>query len=211
MNESTHSTNQQATSNESLSGNRERRNFLFEFATIAIGAVISLFGFFAGLIVFLDPLTRKEKVPLAYREAGSSGDGFIRVASLESLPDDGIPRRFPVIADQIDAWTFTPAQPIGAVFMRREKGKGNDDIQVFHATCPHAGCAVSFTSDTSEFRCPCHNSAFDVNGQKIALAGKENPSPRPMDRLEYKVDDEGNIYVQFVNYYTGIHDKVEKI
>jgi hypothetical protein len=53
----------------------------------------------AGLLTLLDPLRRK---------AGISG--FVHVTSLSALPEDGTPRRFPVIADRVDAWNKFPAR-----------------------------------------------------------------------------------------------------
>ena len=55
-----------------------------------ISTVIGLVPLGAGLAVFLDPLRRK-----------TSSNGSIRVASLESLPPDGIPRVFPVLATRV--------------------------------------------------------------------------------------------------------------
>ncbi len=186
----------------------ERRSFLFNLVTILIGGIISIFSVVIGAIVFFDPLARKAKVPKFYRDEEAGSDGFIRVASVESIPPSGEPMRFPVIADLIDAWNFTPNQPIGAVYIRRDPD--SKEIVVFHATCPHAGCAVSLAGDKKHFLCPCHNSAFDIKGDKVELPGKENPSPRPMDQLDHRVEG-GNILVKFENYYTGIEDKKRKI
>ncbi len=182
-----------------------RRNFLVEFMAIVVGAITGLFGLMAGLLVFIDPLVRKNKVPLAHRDESSSNDGFVPVATLAAIPQDGSPVRFPVIMDVVDAWTFSPDQPVGAVWIRRIKG---DELLCFHATCPHAGCSVALREGV--FHCPCHNSAFDMEGNKVDVAGKKNPSPREMDQLEFRIED-GNIKVKFEDYYTGIHDKKPKL
>jgi menaquinol-cytochrome c reductase iron-sulfur subunit len=198
---------------KSTHGDKPRRNFLVEAGSVIVGAVVGMFGLASGLVVFFDPLLRKHKVPELYQqEEGGTAEGYIRVATLDAIPDDGVPRRFPVIADLIDAWNFTPQQPVGAVYLRREKGEKK--VTVFHATCPHAGCSVSFSAENHAYYCPCHNSAFDVDGTKINRPGKENPSPRPLDEL--KVDDDrlaanGEVWVKFVNYYTGIHEQKPKI
>ncbi len=190
-----------------------RRHFLVEAGCWIVGSVVGLFGLASGLVVFFDPLLRKHKVPELYQQDESgAGEGYIRVATLDAIPDDGVPRRFPVIADLIDAWNFTPQQPVGAVYLRREKGE--QKVTVFHATCPHAGCSVSYSADHHAYHCPCHNSAFGLNGEKVNRPGKENPSPRPLDELD--VDKErlaakGEIWVKFVNYYTGIHEQKQKI
>src|SRR6266403_1765204 len=76
----------------------DRRGFLTRAAAVAIGALVMLVPFAAGLFVFFDPLRRTR-----------AGFGFIQVATLESVPDDGVPRAFPVIAGRTDAWTFFPS------------------------------------------------------------------------------------------------------
>ena len=48
-----------------------------------------------------------------------------------------------------------------------------ENLQVIHATCPHAGCAIGYSSEGNKFRCPCHNSAFEIDGCTI------EPSPSP--------------------------------
>lgn len=193
-----------------------RRNFIWGLTAAVIGLVVSVFPVKVGLLVFLDPLLGKKKVPEKYRKGEDGDGGYIKIATLEAVPDDGLPRRFPVIADLSDAWNFSPGQPIGAIYLRREKGK--KEVEVFHATCPHAGCSVAYTHDPDPkqclYKCPCHNSAFGLDGERVNLPGKENPSPRPLDTLE--VDDKklaatGEIWVKFLNFYTGIHDKKAKI
>ncbi len=166
-----------------------------------------------GAVTFLDPLARKKKTPKFYEDEDTTGapEGFIRVASLNALPKGKEPLRFPVIADQHDAWNFTPDQPIGAVFLERT---GKTDIRCFNATCPHAGCSVAYSGATQTYDCPCHNSSFARDGTKIKSdSGRENPSPRDLDPLEVKViGEEGNedVYVKFQNFYTGKHDRKPK-
>src|SRR5690606_36957856 len=133
------------------------------------------------------------------------GEGFYKIATLDAVPDDGVPRRFPVLAHRLDAWNYTPNQPIGAVYLRRVSGQ---DLQVFHSTCPHAGCSVSAVG--SAFHCPCHNSSFDCDGKREARPGKKNPSPRDLDQLAYQVVD-GNVWVEFKDFYTGREEKTPKI
>ena len=110
----------------------------------AVGLVVGIFPLGAGLLVFLDPLRGKKRAPASVPD---SGEGFLKIATLDAVPDDGVPRRFPVVADLTDAWNFSPGQPVGAVYLRREKGK--KEVQVFHATCPHAGCSVTPSVTTS--------------------------------------------------------------
>ena len=185
-----------------------RRNFALEFATIAIGAVVALVPVVVGLFSFLDPLSRRKRLPARYGSSGRGKEGYTRVASLAALTPGGAPQRFPVIADSMDGWNILPNQAVGAIYIQRT----NDaDIRVFNATCPHAGCSVS--CDGSAFLCPCHNSAFNLDGSKRESdAGRENPSPRAMDSLAIDQDllADGEIWVEFKNFKTGIDSQQPK-
>jgi menaquinol-cytochrome c reductase iron-sulfur subunit len=166
-----------------------RRNLLAAIAATVIGAFVGLAPLAAGLAMFFDPLLRRKK------SGGESGDKqFRRVATLEALPTDGSPIQVPVMADLTDAWNREPNQPIGAIYLRRE----GDKVQCFNAICPHAGCFVGYATDRKVFQCPCHTSSFQLDGERIM----PSPSPRSMDPLETKLQ-QGEIWVEFVNYYPG--------
>jgi Rieske Fe-S protein len=175
-----------------------RRNFLVAFAAAVIGGIVGLFPFAVGLFTFGDPLRRR---------ASAAGDGYIRVASLDALPDDGVPRQFAVIADRTDAWNRFPDEPIGAIYLRRKKGE--KQIEAFNAICPHAGCFVAFAQERNLFQCPCHNSAFQLNGDII----QPSPSPRAMDKLACEVREaEGRkeIWVKFQDFLPGREEAIAK-
>lgn len=170
-----------------------RRNVLVATMAAVLGAVVAIFPLGAGLLVFLDPILKR-------KASGSGGEGsrpMRRVATLEALPTDGTPVQVPVIADQTNAWNREPNQPIGAVYLRRQ-GNG---VECFNAICPHAGCFVAYSGDRKLFQCPCHTSAFELDGERIM----PSPSPRDMDKLS--VDQEklkqGEVWIEFVNYYPG--------
>ncbi len=126
---------------------------------------------------------------------------------LDALPADGIPRRFPVMADRTDAWNFYPKQVVGAVYLRRM----GQQVEALNVICPHLGCPirpVNLDLAAKRFECPCHNSAFELDGE-IAYG----PSPRPMDKLAVELRDNGgskDVWVQFENFYPGIAEKVPK-
>ncbi|MFN7138777.1 MAG: ubiquinol-cytochrome c reductase iron-sulfur subunit [Limisphaerales bacterium] len=157
---------------------------------MAIGAVLGIIPFAGGLAVYFDPLRRKSSGP----------GGPIRVASLSALPEDGIPRKFAVVADRVDAWNKYPNVPIGAIYLRRREGK----IEALHTVCPHAGCFIDYAPERGSFLCPCHNSTFALDG---SINDPNSPSPRGMDPLEVEV--RGNdIYVTFQNFRAGTHDRI---
>lgn len=177
----------------------ERRGFLgASIAAGAVGAVVTVVPLGAGSLVLLDPVRRR------MAQGNEGGKTFLRVATVDSLPADGTPVQVPVIADLTDAWNREANQPIGAVYLIRKGG----EVQCFNAICPHAGCFVSFASDRKVFQCPCHTSAFNLDGSIIA----PSPSPRDMDQLDVDADKlkQGEVWVRFVNYLPGKHEQVEK-
>ncbi len=166
-----------------------RRNFFKSVLASIIGGVLAIVPVIAGLEVFLDPLRRKIGVSSA-----------VRLTSLEALPDDGIPRKFPVLADRIDAWNKFTQIPIGAVYLRRT---GNQ-VQALNAVCPHAGCNVDFLQDRNLYLCPCHNSTFTVAGR---IGDPSSPAARGLDALD--VELRGNeVWVKFQNFQAGRAEKI---
>ncbi len=171
----------------------DRRGFFTRLAAIAIGGLVTVFPFAAGLFVFADPLRR-----------GGGKRDFLRVTMLDAVPDDGVPRHFPVLAGRVDAWNYFPNEPIGVVFMVRQKGAA--EPTVFQSTCPHAGCMLDFVAREKAFKCPCHNSSFQVDGAII----EPSPAPRPMDQLKCELRGRPGaeeVWVQFENFQTGIAAK----
>jgi menaquinol-cytochrome c reductase iron-sulfur subunit len=168
-----------------------RRGFLAKFLAIVCGGLATLVPVGAGVFAFLDPLRRK-----------SAAAAFLPVAKLTAIPDDGVPRQFPIVTDRVDAWTGFAAEPVGAVYLRR--AKGSDAVEALSATCPHAGCFVEMEGTGRCFRCPCHNSTFTLDGGIVS----PSPSPRPMDALECRVTKSGEVEVKWEKFRAGIADKV---
>ena len=52
-----------------------------------------------------------------------------------------------------------------------------------HRKCTHLGCTVSWLPDERRFACPCHASAFSVQGRVLSA-----PAPRPLDRFPVSVN-----------------------
>jgi menaquinol-cytochrome c reductase iron-sulfur subunit len=172
-------------------GGDSRRGFLAKVATLACGGLATLAPVAAGVWSFLDPLRRK-----------SAAATFLPVTDLSAIPDDGVPRQFAVVAERIDAWTGFPREPIGAVYLRRQNG--SKEVEALTATCPHAGCFVDLEPGGRSFRCPCHNSSFTLDGGIV----EPSPSPRPMDSLECRVGENGDVAVKWQTFRAGIADKV---
>ena len=173
-----------------------RRSFLKAVAAAVLGGVAGLVPALTGVWVWLDPVRRRAR----------AGEGaFLKVATLDALPADGVPRRFPVLAEKVDAWTRTPRTPIGAVYLRRTaEGGGNGGVTALNVVCPHAGCFVDYQASRQGYFCPCHNSTFAVSG---AINMPSSPSPRGLDTLPVEVRGR-EIWVRFQNFQTGRPDKV---
>jgi Rieske Fe-S protein len=168
-----------------------RRDFLKKVAASVISAVLGLVPLAAGLTVFLDPLRRK-----------SANTGAVRVTTLDALPNDGIPRKFPVLATRVDAWNTFSQVAIGAIYVLRTPDK---QLQAFNVVCPHAGCFVDFLPDKGHYLCPCHNSTFTVAGK---VEDPASPAPRGLDALQVEVRGEKEVWVKFQNYQAGTAEKI---
>jgi menaquinol-cytochrome c reductase iron-sulfur subunit len=167
-----------------------RRPFLKRALAFLLGAGALLTPLAAGLTALFHPLRR---------QAGTGT--VVRVTSFSALPEDGTPRRFPVLADRRNAWNRSLNEPLGAVFIRRT---GPDSAEALHAVCPHAGCLIDFATATGDFQCPCHKSSFDRSGR---ISQPNSPSPRDMDALEIQVRDR-EVWVRFQNFRTGSTRKI---
>jgi menaquinol-cytochrome c reductase iron-sulfur subunit len=168
-----------------------RRSFAKKILATLIGAVTVLVPAAAGLMVFLDPLRRK-----------SEGQNAVKIATLDALPNDGVPRKFRVLSQRTDAWNRFSQVPVGAVYLRRTQ---DGRLTALNVVCPHAGCFVAYARDKNGFHCPCHNSTFGADGK---IADPKSPSPRAMDTLEVELREEREIWVKFQNFKTGHKEKI---
>ena len=55
-------------------------------------------------------------------------------------------------------------------------------IYAVSGVCTHKGCLVAWDKRRGELLCPCHGSAFDVNGNV-----KQGPAPRPLPSLKGRI------------------------
>ncbi|SRR6266511_164234 len=177
--------------NEAVASQPERRGFLKKVAAVIIGAAAGLVPAVSGMIVLFDPLRRK-----------SESASAVLVASLTALPEDGVPRKFSVIASHTDAWNRIPRVPVGAVYLRRV---GDRNVQAFNVICPHLGCFIDYVASRKGYYCPCHNSTFGIDGR---IANPKSPSPRAMDELEVEIRNGHEIWVKFQNFRTSEKEKI---
>jgi len=169
----------------------DRRTFLTKGGAVAAGAVAVLVPLGAGLATFFNPLRK--------RGGGGAAD-FIKVTTFEALKDDGLPHRFPVLADKHNVWMTEKNVAVGSVYLKRM----GDRVVAWNTVCPHLGCQVDVVAGGS-FKCPCHNSMFGKDGSLTP----GSVSPRGMDELE--VDPvalkTGEVRVRYQNFVASVAEK----
>ncbi|MCX6928788.1 MAG: Rieske 2Fe-2S domain-containing protein [Verrucomicrobia bacterium] len=167
----------------------DRRRFLKQALTLGISGVLGGVPIGAGLTVLLTPLKHQ------------SGRGqAVFISTLDALPTDRTPRKFPVVAVRIDAWNRSEG-PIGAVYLRRlEHG-----VHALNVVCPHAGCFVDYSTERAGYYCPCHHSSFGLDG---AIQDPRSPAPRGLDELEVEIRRQNQVWVKFLNFRSGEPRKI---
>jgi Rieske Fe-S protein len=169
-----------------------RRGFL-GFATIALGSLMGLVLAVPGVAYLASPLRRKG------REGGLAT--LTRLSQLEV----GVPRSFAIIEDRQDAWVKYPKEPVGSVWLIRQPAGSPDPVLALSSECPHLGCAVNLDAGGQGFLCPCHTSAFDLEGRP-----RNQVPPRPMDRLRVELGpgNDPDVRVKFERFRTQDKEKV---
>ncbi|MBI4057009.1 MAG: ubiquinol-cytochrome c reductase iron-sulfur subunit [Elusimicrobia bacterium] len=82
---------------------------------------------------------------------------------------------------------------------RNEKG-----FTVFWARCTHLGCTPNWFADQNRFRCPCHGSNFNIEGDVIA-----GPAPKPLYRCAVEIASTGDLIIDkaILENRPGFRDK----
>jgi len=129
---------------------------------------------------------------------GGSGEGrWIKTVPLDALTE-GEPKRVALVSDHRDAYTLEKDVQLGAAWLVRQ---GNE-VKAWTTVCPHLGCAVDRNpSGGPGFYCPCHDSNFDADGNKV-----NGPSPRGLDELDTRIDD-GLVVVEYKRFRQGTPEK----
>lgn len=183
----------------------------------AITAVLSFLlvavpGTLGGLF-FLDPILRRKKSggnsDSGAVQARKDSEGYIRLdVTRDAIPADGTPVSVTVFDDIDDAWNRFSNVPVGSIWLRR----GTDGVvSAFNSICPHLGCSVNFRRAENDFFCPCHTSAFGLDGEKT-----NQIPPRGMDSLDVSLrtagetDSNGSeVWVRFCNFRRATAEKIE--
>lgn len=133
--------------------------------------------------------------PLAH-DPTTGAHRFIPVGRVERFKE-GAPVKVDLISDKTDAWNRIESVKIGSAWVVNLGGK----LSAYSTVCPHLGCAIDYETASQLFKCPCHRSSFNKQGQI-----EDGPAPRSMDELECK--KEGDLLtVKYLRYKQGVHEK----
>ena len=131
-------------------------------------------------------------IGLAFLRSPSIQSGpnpWLHVASLDAIPDDGIPHDLRLFAKERDVWTKLPDRPIGHIFVRRLPS--TDRVVAIHSITSF-GSRMEFDKNANEFREPCWGMRYDINGKCL----NEEPNAGDLDLLQTKTE-EGSVFVIF--------------
>ena len=163
----------------------DRRKFL-KVTTCAIGGGVGLVMAAPALTLLGDPATKVTvTTPTTPLDLGL----------IEQFRVGAEPRKVDVVAPIVkDGWMAARNVVLGAAWILRPTA---DKILALSAICPHLGCAVGWDAGAGSFLCPCHDSRFNLVGDKLS-----GPSERGLDELPLQVVD-GRLQLTWVRYKTG--------
>lgn len=140
-----------------------RRSFYIKFIYGAMSLIGAALAAPAAIYLLFPPKVRKEA---EWEDA----------ADLSQIPTD-TPTEISFQHNRVDGWKVT-SEKATAWVVKKPAGQ----VIAFSPTCTHLGCAYHWDPPTNNFVCPCHTSAFSIDGKVLA-----GPAPRPLDRYAVKV------------------------
>lgn len=90
----------------------------------------------------------------------------------------GTPREVRFERAVVDGWKIRNEEASAWVIIDEHR-----QVTAFSPLCTHLGCAYRWEAEKKLFACPCHGSAFSVQGDVIA-----GPASRPLDRYSTKIE-----------------------
>jgi len=147
-----------------LNQSRTRRSF-YTSATVALGGIIAaILGWPAAAYLFLKPKS-------------SQNDDWSEVSDLNRLPV-GKPQEVVYTRKRVDGWRVIKEKTTAWVVKT-----GQNQAVAFSPQCTHLGCAYHWEEKDRTFLCPCHGSAFAIDGKVLV-----GPASRPLDRFCVRVE-----------------------
>lgn len=130
------------------------------------------------------PVTRRDFLKVVWGAAGLVAVAQAGGVALSFLSPRAAEGEFGSIFEigQVDDFPPGSVTPFNAgrfYLIRMEDG----GFLALYRKCTHLGCAVPWDQAQGKFVCPCHASAFEMNGQVI-----NPPAPRPLDRFPVTIE-----------------------
>jgi menaquinol-cytochrome c reductase iron-sulfur subunit len=148
-----------------------RRKFM-GIATGAIGGLITAALAVPAIAYILGPALERDEA-----------EDWIQLGTTSKV-ELGTPALFKARIERQTGWIVNETEL--TFYVLTENGR---DYIAMSNTCTHLGCRVRWIEDQQQFFCPCHNAAFDKDGEVLS-----GPPPRPLDRYEVKVEGD-QLYV----------------
>ncbi len=115
---------------------------------------------------------------LLIRPKSSDEGGFAEVGDVAQLKI-GKPQEVLYTRKRVDGWKKVN-EKTSTWLVKTDP----NTVIAFNPACTHLGCAYHWDDGNHQFICPCHASAFSIDGKVLA-----GPAPRPLDRYVAKVQD----------------------
>jgi menaquinol-cytochrome c reductase iron-sulfur subunit len=135
--------------------------------------LINLFG---GLIAAIVAIPAAAYLLLKPKDSG--GGTLVEIADVDRL-EVGKPEEVVYFRTRVDGWKVTKEKTTAWVVKESPQS-----VVAFSPQCTHLGCVYHWDDSQMFFTCPCHASAFGVDGKVLA-----GPAPRSLDRYVSKVDN----------------------
>jgi menaquinol-cytochrome c reductase iron-sulfur subunit len=116
-------------------------------------------------------------VYLLFRPKSPGAGAMVEIANLAEL-EDNVPKEVAYYRTRVDGWKATKEKTTTWVVKN-----GPQSAVAFSPQCPHLGCIYHWEDEQGVFLCPCHASAFGLDGKVQA-----GPAPRPLDRYDSRVE-----------------------
>ena len=164
----------------------DRRKFL-KVATCALGGGVGLVVAAPALRLLVDP---------AGKTTVTTPREPLDLGMIDRFRVGAEPRRVEIVAPVVkDAWNSARNVVLGAAFVRRT---ADTKVEALSSVCPHLGCAVGWDQGAGNFLCPCHDSRFAVEGDKIS-----GPSERGLDPLPVTLTKDGRLQLVWKRFKLG--------
>lgn len=141
-----------------------RRGFYLSLIYGLQGLIGATLAAFAVPYLFFPPRAKKQS-------------DWVDAADLSKIPVN-TPQEIAFQRNRVDGWKVISEKATAWVVKQSDA-----QVIAFAPQCTHLGCAYHWDDASHTFVCPCHTSAFSIDGRVLA-----GPAPRPLDRYAVKID-----------------------